>query len=185
MAGFTGPLHQCSIYKSTEAGKKIRYGLGSSSHFRSQSPRCVYSRRVGLMTRIQSKPFFYYHHSYLIYFVHFHFHFYSCSEMLELGKSKPWPEALEKLTNKRTMDVGPLKEYFWPLYLWLRSQRCSLNYKIGWPENPGPSYDPCVVPTTLPDTDTQTSPVNNQPNNGAVHAWYLILIAVFSFLLGC
>ena len=112
-------------------------------------------------------------------------YFYSCSEMLELGKSKPWPEALEKLTNKRTMDVGPLKEYFWPLYLWLRSQRCSLNYKIGWPENPGPSYDPCVVPTTLPDTDTQTSPVNNQPNNGAVHAWYLILIAVFSFLLGC
>jgi len=58
--------------------------------------------------------------------------------MLELGKSKPWPEALEKLTNKRTMDVGPLKEYFWPLDLWLRSQRCSLNYKIGWPEIPAP-----------------------------------------------
>ena len=30
LAGFKGPLHQCSIYKSTKAGKKIRYGLGWS-----------------------------------------------------------------------------------------------------------------------------------------------------------
>lgn len=75
--------------------------------------------------------------------------------MLQLGKSRPWPEALEKLTNKRTMDVGPMREYFWPLYLWLRKQRCDGKYAIGWPENPGPAGDPCVVPTTLPDTSTQ------------------------------
>lgn len=93
--------------------------------------------------------------------------------MLKLGKSKPWPEALEKLTNQRTLDVGPTKEYFWPLYLWLRAQRCASNYTIGWPENPGPVYDPCVVPTTLPDTNTQTSPANTQPNKGDAHAWSL------------
>ena len=84
--------------------------------------------------------------------------------MLKLGKSKPWPEALEKLTNKRSMDVGPIKEYFWPLYLWLRKQRCTSKYKIGWPETPGPDYDPCVVPTTLPDTNTNMTPPNTQPN---------------------
>lgn len=93
--------------------------------------------------------------------------------MLQLGKSKPWPEALEKLTNQRTMDVGPMKEYFWPLYLWLREQRCATNYTIGWPENPGPVDDPCVVPTTLPDTNTHASSTNTQPSNARAHAWSL------------
>ena len=93
----------------------------------------------------------------------------SHSEMLQLGKSRPWPEALERLTDKRTMDVRPMKEYFWPLYLWLRKQRCSRKYAIGWPENPGPEDDPCVVPTTLPDTDTR--PVTTvRPH---AHAWSL------------
>ena len=105
--------------------------------------------------------------------------------MLELGKSKPWPEALEKLTNKRTMDVRPIQEYFWPLYLWLRAKRCKSNYTIGWPKNPGPTYDPCVVPTTLPDTDTQTSPASK----GAAQAWSsntsgTLMIVMFSVLSG-
>ena len=116
--------------------------------------------------------------------------------MLKLGKSKPWPEALEKLTSQRTMDVGPMKEYFWPLYLWLRAQRCASNYTIGWPENPGPTYDPCVVPTTLPDTDSQTTPAdsqttpaNNQTNKVAAHARSLntagtLIIAMFFALVG-
>lgn len=117
--------------------------------------------------------------------VSFSSYFYSSSEMLELGKSKPWPDALEKLTNRRTMDVGPMKEYFWPLYLWLRAQRCALNYTIGWPENPGPVYDPCVIPTTLPDTDSPTT----QPIKGAAHAWSLntagtLIIALLFVLVG-
>lgn len=109
------------------------------------------------------------------------------SEMLKLGKSKPWPEVLEKLTNRRSMDVGPMKEYFWPLYLWLRNQRCTSKYTIGWPENPGPNDDPCVVTTTLPDTDTEMTPPNTQPNARG-HAWSLstadkLIMTVFSVLL--
>ena len=125
----------------------------------------------------------------LFYSVSFSSYFNSSSEMLKLGKSKPWPEALEKLTNQRTMDVGPMKEYFWPLYLWLRAQRCNSSYTIGWPENPGPTYDPCVVPTTLPDTDSQTPPANNQKNKGSAHAQSLntagtLIIAMFFILFG-
>ena len=88
----------------------------------------------------------------------------SCSsDMLRLGKSKPWPEALEKLTDQRTMDAGPIKEYFWPLYLWLREKRCSSKYPIGWAENPGPENDdPCVVPTTPANSQTQ-HPGNPSP----------------------
>ena len=54
--------------------------------------------------------------------------------MLKLGKSKPWPEALEKLTGSRKMDVGPLKEYFDPLYKWMKKQRQEKGYPMGWDE---------------------------------------------------
>jgi len=76
-AGFKGPLHQCSIYNSKDAGKKL-------------------------------------------------------GDMLAMGKSKPWPEALEKMTGTKKMDVGPLKEYFQPLQTWLKEQRKELMYPIGW-----------------------------------------------------
>ena len=56
--------------------------------------------------------------------------------MLKLGKSKPWPEALEKLTGTRKMDVDPLKEYFDPLYKWMKKQREEKGYPLGWGEMP-------------------------------------------------
>ena len=61
--------------------------------------------------------------------------------MLKLGRSKPWPEALEKLAGTRKMDVGPLKEYFDPLYKWMKKQREQEGYAVGW------SRDPSVVPS--------------------------------------
>ena len=54
------------------------------------------------------------------------------SDMLKLGKSKPWPEALEKLTGSKKMDVGPLKEYFEPLNKWMKQQREKYEYPLGW-----------------------------------------------------
>ena len=42
--------------------------------------------------------------------------------MLELGASKPWPEALEKLTGTKEMDAAPLIEYFEPLMAYLEKQ---------------------------------------------------------------
>nr|UQI50242.1 angiotensin-converting enzyme [Haliclona caerulea] len=76
-AGVKGPLHQCSIYNSTAAGKKM-------------------------------------------------------GDMLAMGKSKPWPEALAKMTGTKTMDVGALKEYFQPLNNWLVEQRKKEGYEKGW-----------------------------------------------------
>jgi len=87
--------------------------------------------------------------------------------MLQLGKRKPWPEALEILTNKRTMDVGPMKEFFLPLYLWLRKKRCSSKYRIGWSEYPGPDDDPCVEPTTLSKREVVMTPSNKKANSKA------------------
>jgi peptidyl-dipeptidase A len=50
--------------------------------------------------------------------------------MLELGASKPWPDALEAITGTRTMDAGPLLEYFQPLQGYLAEQNAGRT--CGW-----------------------------------------------------
>lgn len=52
--------------------------------------------------------------------------------MLQLGSSRPWPEALEMLTGTRRMDSGPLIEYFQPLVDWLSKENA--GYEEGWRE---------------------------------------------------
>jgi peptidyl-dipeptidase A len=76
-SGHEGPLHECSIYGSKEAGAKLQ-------------------------------------------------------KMLELGASKPWPEALEVVTGSREMDAGPLLEYFEPLQGWLEKE--NEGRSCGWSE---------------------------------------------------
>ena len=51
-------------------------------------------------------------------------------EMLAMGASKPWPEALEKLTGTREMDAGAMIEYFSPLLAWLETQ--NQGKSCGW-----------------------------------------------------
>ncbi|HET8692524.1 MAG TPA: M2 family metallopeptidase, partial [Steroidobacteraceae bacterium] len=74
-AGFTGPLHECSVYGSKEAGKAFE-------------------------------------------------------EMLALGRSRPWQDAIEKLTGERTMDASAIIEYFQPLMQWLGEQ--NRGRACGW-----------------------------------------------------
>lgn len=42
--------------------------------------------------------------------------------MLELGQSKPWPEALRQMTGEDKADAGAMVEYFAPLLAWLKEQ---------------------------------------------------------------
>ena len=42
--------------------------------------------------------------------------------MLEMGASKPWPDALEAFTGTREMSGKPMLEYFAPLMEWLKEQ---------------------------------------------------------------
>ena len=74
-AGFEGPLHECSIFGSKEAGRAFQ-------------------------------------------------------EMLALGASKPWQDAMEKLTGKREMDATAIVEYFQPLMGWLEEQ--NRGRQCGW-----------------------------------------------------
>lgn len=52
--------------------------------------------------------------------------------MLQLGASKPWPDALEVLTGQRKMDAGGLLEYFKPLHNFLLEYNKKNNVFVGW-----------------------------------------------------
>jgi peptidyl-dipeptidase A len=54
------------------------------------------------------------------------------NQMLSLGASKPWPEALETLTGEKQMDATALAEYFAPLKKWLDEQNEKNHYAVGW-----------------------------------------------------
>ena len=75
MAGFEGPLHQCSIYENEEVGSRFK-------------------------------------------------------AMMEMGASKPWPDALEAFTGTRDMDGSAILEYFAPLMTYLEEQ--NKDRTCGW-----------------------------------------------------
>ncbi len=60
------------------------------------------------------------------------------NKMLEMGLSRPWPEALKTLTGEDHMDAAAMLEYFAPLRKWLDEQNAASNAKPGWipPLNP-------------------------------------------------
>ncbi|HEU4844509.1 MAG TPA: M2 family metallopeptidase, partial [Burkholderiaceae bacterium] len=66
-AGYTGPLHRCSIYGNPKAGARLE-------------------------------------------------------QMLAMGASKPWPEALKAISGEDRIDGNALLEYFAPLKTWLDAQ---------------------------------------------------------------
>jgi peptidyl-dipeptidase A len=76
-AGYTGPLHRCSIYANKAAGAKLQ-------------------------------------------------------KMLEMGQSRPWPEALAALSGEKQMDATAILDYFAPLKQWLDEQNKKDNVPVGW-----------------------------------------------------
>ncbi|MBI4889974.1 MAG: M2 family metallopeptidase, partial [Acidobacteria bacterium] len=51
-------------------------------------------------------------------------------EMLQMGQSKPWQDALEKVTGTRQMDGNAVRAYFKPLEDWLIEQ--NKGKPVGW-----------------------------------------------------
>ncbi|MGA7990955.1 MAG: M2 family metallopeptidase [Thermoanaerobaculia bacterium] len=52
------------------------------------------------------------------------------AEVLDMGSSRPWPEALEKLTGQRQIDATAILDYFAPLKKWLDEQNA--GQPSGW-----------------------------------------------------
>ncbi|NWW89629.1 ACE2 enzyme, partial [Rhynochetos jubatus] len=55
-------------------------------------------------------------------------------QLLELGRSKPWTQALEGVTGEKYMNAAPLLHYFEPLYKWLQKNNSGryIGWKTGW-----------------------------------------------------
>ena len=51
-------------------------------------------------------------------------------QMLSMGASRPWPEALQVFTGTREMSARPMLEYFAPLQAWLEEQ--NRGKQCGW-----------------------------------------------------
>jgi peptidyl-dipeptidase A len=52
------------------------------------------------------------------------------NKMLSMGKSRPWPDALEAISGQRQMDATAILDYFAPLKKWLDEQ--NQGEKAGW-----------------------------------------------------
>jgi len=52
------------------------------------------------------------------------------ADLLSLGASQPWQDALEKLTGTRRIDAAAITEYFQPLMQWLNEQ--NQGQQCGW-----------------------------------------------------
>ncbi|XP_053826884.1 angiotensin-converting enzyme 2 [Vidua macroura] len=55
-------------------------------------------------------------------------------QLLELGRSKPWTQALESVTGEKYMNAAPLLHYFEPLYEWLKKNNSGrfIGWKTDW-----------------------------------------------------
>jgi peptidyl-dipeptidase A len=51
-------------------------------------------------------------------------------ELLGMGASRPWPEALEAVTGSPDMDASAILDYFAPLQAWLEEQ--TEGHPVGW-----------------------------------------------------
>ena len=81
------------------------------------------------------------------------------AKMLEMGKSRPWPDALEALTGQREMDASAMLEYFAPLKAWLDEQNAGHKSWAGI-ESLGTALQPvavsgngCMMPQPTPSAD--------------------------------
>jgi len=55
-------------------------------------------------------------------------------EMLKIGSSKPWKEAMQVMTGQPDMSTNAIREYFKPLEDWLVKENEKAGVKVGWGE---------------------------------------------------
>ncbi|XP_077996679.1 angiotensin-converting enzyme-like [Glandiceps talaboti] len=62
--------------------------------------------------------------------------------MLKLGSSKEWPDALEQIAGTREMDASAIVAYFQPLMKWLEEKNKEAGYEAGWDNSWTPPDEP-------------------------------------------
>uniref|UniRef100_A0A8C9ZSM7 Angiotensin-converting enzyme n=1 Tax=Sander lucioperca TaxID=283035 RepID=A0A8C9ZSM7_SANLU len=98
-------------------------------------------------------------------------------DVMKLGFSKPWPEAMAMITGQPKMSAQPLMEYFQPLIEWLEKENNKNNDTRGWPE-----YD--WKPNVLESTSNTLMHPLHQGFLSLFSTYYIMffLITVFDML---
>ena len=89
------------------------------------------------------------------------------SDMLKLGRSKPWPEQLKQFTGSEKLAADPILDYFAPLRDWLKEQQAEHKYPIGW--------EVSDVPTKVRTGQSGSSAHSDK----GVHIMLLLLFSMF------
>ncbi|XP_011602426.2 angiotensin-converting enzyme [Takifugu rubripes] len=105
-------------------------------------------------------------------------------DVMKLGASKPWPEAMAMITGQPKMSAEPLMEYFKPLIDWLVEENKKNNDILGWPEydwRPWSPVCPEEVEVKVPDK-VDFLGMNVDASGATAGQWILLVLAVL-FLL--
>merc|ERR1719410_1987482 len=119
-------------------------------------------------------------------------------EMLVLGASRPWKEAMMKMTGQPEMSTKAIREYFEPLEKWLEEQNKEAGVTVGWgqtdmsrlcgggdgrarPETPQPEpeTEPEAEPETEPEAEAEAEPSSKGGAASTAAAVYFLLVLVF------
>uniref|UniRef100_A0A8C9T065 Angiotensin-converting enzyme n=1 Tax=Scleropages formosus TaxID=113540 RepID=A0A8C9T065_SCLFO len=76
-------------------------------------------------------------------------------DVMKLGFSKPWPEAMTMITGQPNMSAQALIEYFQPLIKWLETENNKNNDVRGWPEY---NWKPFAQSNSYPQLPTPEIP---------------------------
>nr|CAD7196975.1 unnamed protein product [Timema douglasi] len=115
------PLHECDIYQSTEAGNLLGHLIMIMHYMNGKScddDQALYGYDTSMTSRALNLCVCYVSRCF--------------SRMLQMGSSRPWPDAMEVVTGQREMDASGLLDYFSPLYKWLQDENNRTEEYIGW-----------------------------------------------------
>jgi len=124
-------------------------------------------------------------------------------EMLVLGASRPWKEAMMKMTGQPEMSTKAIREYFEPLEKWLEEQNRAAGVSVGWgatdmsrlcgggdghaqPETPQPEpksepeVEPESEPEAEPEAEAEAEPSRGGAAAAATTSVFLFLVALLA-----
>lgn len=94
-------------------------------------------------------------------------------DVMKLGFSKPWPEAMTMITGQPRMSAQPLMQYFEPLINWLEKENNKNGDVRGWPE-----YDWKPYSAANPSKPNKVDFLGmNVDNSSAIAGQWILLVA--------
>ena len=96
-------------------------------------------------------------------------------DMLKMGASRPWKEAMEVMTGQPDMSTDAIREYFLPLEKWLKKENKKNGVRVGWDHDDSSVMCSDQTYTTSQTTD-QPSTTSQTGQNTLIHAKFFTYI---------